>query len=125
MNYIEHESFSEQKEASAWHEAVHLTRYNIWRKNGEPKSQSQFTWKSSDNGVSILAFSSNDLFEETYTTYSTMCFSPNSVRFVNGTHATDLMGVKGYMLLKDKYKNDSLKGFRLSDGTNGIWLNKQ
>ena len=124
MNYIEHESFSEQKDASAWHEAVHLTRYNIWRQNGEPESQTQFTWKSIDNGVSIIAFSSNDLFEETYTTYSTMCFSPNSVRFINGTKATDFIGIKEYMLRKDKYKNCSLSGFRLSDGINGRWLNK-
>ena len=125
MNYIENENYLEQKDASAWHEAIHLTRYCKWLKNGGPKSQTQFTWKSMENGVSILAFCSNDLFEETYTTYSTMCFSPNSVRFINGTKANDFNGIKEYMLRKDKYKNSSLSGFRLSDGITGKWLNKQ
>lgn len=122
MNYYNIENQPEQKDASAWHEAVHLTRYNKWKQYGEQKSMTQFTWKSINDRKSILSFRSNDFFEETYTTYSTMLFSPTSVRFNNGTNAEDLIGVKQYMVNKDKYKTLNYNGFRLSDGLNGTWL---
>ncbi len=124
MNYFVSESFPEQEDASAWHEAIHLTRYNKWEKVGDKESLTQFSWKSKENGVSILAFNRNRCFEETYTTYSTMLYSPNSVRFFNGTHATDIQSVKQYMLINDKYMDCSLDGFKLSDGVNEIWLRR-
>ena len=76
-NVIYMQYIGEQKDASSWHEAVHVTRYNIWKSNGSNK-QSKITFDFDSSGYLRYNGSGG---EEFHVLNSSWLFDKNSLKF--------------------------------------------
>ena len=95
INYVERPDIQDSKNGSAWHEVIHLTRRNAWKKQTEEERASASTtyWGFINNKLG-----NNNLCDEEYKAYaSQLIFSPQSMPHNNGIKVGNLNAIQNYI----------------------------